>query len=110
MMTESLSPLTTVWRHYRATIGFIFLAAFMVFVYWRVDIEADERKAEDGLRQYDICLESNERTTNVNKRFDNLDRLLVSFSDPSDPRIPLFLEKERAATIPLRDCEELRPK
>lgn len=92
--------------HYRATLGFLFIVAGFAFLLWQQQVEQNQRTLFDARRQYDICLDSNERTEKVNARFDNLDKLLVSFS-PNDPRVPAFLESEKAATIPLRDCEPL---
>lgn len=117
MTKEALSPLGYVWRHYRATVAFIFLGAFMVFVYWRVDVEADQRKKFDDRRQYDICLGGNEYRKDLAEALrgfrDDLIAAAAENPEPGDDNteaIAAYVMRTEKRLAPLddpRDCRAL---
>jgi hypothetical protein len=91
---------------YRSTIAFVFIVSMGVLLFWRQDVEEQERTAFDDRRAYDLCVDSNQRTEQVNDRLEKLVRKLVSYN-PDDPRSQEFLEDQLGDELPLRDCTAL---
>lgn len=95
--------------HHRLVVAYTVLALAVALAFVQQDREKEARERFDDRRAYEICLAGNESRALINQRFENLDKLLVSFSAPGDPRAKAFLESEMKAELPERDCEELYP-
>lgn len=103
---EAYHRLSTRWL---LTLAYALVIVGGAYNFWALRMEIHRSKAFDDKRAYELCVLGNETRADINARFDRLDQVLASFSNPHDPRLPKFLAEERASALQPRVCVSPRP-